>query len=1148
MNKNSLLYKLSSIAIVLLAIVSLSLVSASAQTISGNLVGTVTDPSGAAVPNADVTATNVATNVKFDTKSNATGEYRFSNLPVGSYDISASGSGFQPATLKNYQIELNKTSTANIALSVGTSTSVEVNANATVIDTTTAQIQNTFEARQNENMPTAAVGSGVINLSLLGAGVGSSGGVGAGTGPSVSGQRPRNNNFTVEGIDNNSKSVTGPLFTVSNEGVSNFTVLQNQFNAEFGHSSGGQFNQVIDSGTNRFHGGLFEYFQNRNLNAIDYNIARQAFASGTTPTNPRFDSNRFGGKIGGPVIPNKLFFFVDYEFTPTGASAVPNQLCGPTAGGFTTLAAIPGLSATNLAQFKQYMPVASTQDTGGLCATTPVTAAQAAANPGLTAGENGIIFVNNVPVTVGAVNVIAPNFSNNKQLITSMDFDISSSDKLRGRYLYNNFAGIDTASSLPQFFIATPSVNHLFTLSEFHTFTATIQNELRLGFNRSASTTPVGPQTYPGLDSFPNIEVGELGLNLGPDGNAPQFGIQNYYTAADNLSWLKGNHDLRFGYQFAKYISPQSFTQRARGDYIYSTLDLFLRDVSPDQLGERSLGDPVYYGDQIASYWYVNDNWKVRPNLTLNLGLRHEYTTIPFGERLQSLNQAASVPGLIDFSEPKAPKGNFAPRLGFAYSPGGHQNTSIRGGFAMAYDVLYDNIGILSLPPQLSGTIDVPDLTAQTPNFLANGGIPPSPGGIQQFTPATPACAGNTPPIPAGLPCQRFSTANHIVVDQKDPYAESWNLGVQHTFGSAYTAEVRYVGTKGVHLNTQERINIQSKVTSTMFLPTYFTAPSQATLDASTVTLAAIRANSNIVPAYNAAGFNAQPIVQFTPNGNSNYNGLQSQLTRQFTNGLQFTAAYTWSRTIDDSTADFFSTVLTPRRTQDFQNLGADRTVSALSRTHRFTFSALYQTPWFKGGNWFAHNLLGNWTIAPIYTYESPEWATVQSNIDSNLNGDSAGDRTVINPAGIPGTGTGVTPLCTSSLPAGTSCGSSASRPFLVGYLAKSSTAQYVVAGSGALANAARNTLPTRPIDNVDITLGKDFNFTENTKLQFQAQMFNLFNHPQFIPGSINDVASIGNTSVRAGFLNPGSSAFNQPQLAFASNARTMQLVVKFIF
>lgn len=1128
MNKNSFFTRASFITIVLFTIVSLSLVSASAQSVSGTLIGTVLDPSGAAVPNANVVATNVATNVKSETKSGSTGEYRFSNLPVGSYDITASASGFQPATLKNYQIELNKTSSAKIALTVGTATSVEVDANATVIDTTTAQIQNTFDARQNTDLPTTSTGSGVINLSLLGAGVGSSGGIGAGSGPSVGGQRPRNNNFTVEGIDNNSKSVTGPLFTVPNDSVANFTVMQNNFSSEFGHSSGGQFNQVIDSGTNRFHGAAYEYFQNRNLDAIDANVARNA-GPGVTPVNPRFDSNRFGGKIGGPIFPNKLFFFVDYEFNPVGASAVPNQLCGPTAAGYTALAATPGLSATNLAQFKQYMPVAAAQDS--------------LVNPVCPTNVPGFSVVNGANIPIGVVSVVAPAFNNTKTLVSSMDWDISGNDKLRGRYLYNNFSGIDTAASLPAFFQTTPTINHLVTISEFHTFSPSIQNELRLGFNRSASNLPSGNFAYPGLDSFPNLDIDELGLSLGPDGNAPQFGIQNYYTAEDNLSWLKGKHDLKFGYQFAKYISPQSFTQRARGDYEYSDLGNFLQDLSPDVFGERSLGNPVYYGDQIASYFYVNDNWKIRPNLTLNLGLRHEYTTIPSGERLQALNSAASVPGVLDFSEPRAPKKNFMPRLGFAWSPGGNQNTSVRGGFSMAYDVLYDNIGILSLPPQLSGTIDVDTTVAQTPNFLKNGGILPSSGGIQTF---------------ATLALQRAATANHIVVDQKDPYSESWNLGVQHTFGKAYTAEVRYVGTRGIHLNTQEQINRQSKVTPTNFLPTFIgTVPTQATLDASTITLSTIGATPSIVPAFSAAGFTG-PITQFTPNGSSIYHGLQTQLTRSFTNGLEFIGAYTWSRTIDDSTADFFSTALTPRRTQDFQNLSADRTVSALSRTHRLTFSALYQPQWFKHSNWMARNLLGNWTLAPIYTYESPEWATVQSQVDSNQNGDTAGDRAIFNPTGVAGTGTTVVALCKTgnTNPGSSDCVGSgpgsiqgtAPSSAVVGYRPLNANAQYIVAGKGALSNAQRNTLPTRPIDNFDFTIGKDISFTENTKFQFQAKIFNVFNHPQFIPGSINDVASIGNTSVRTGLLNPGSTTFNEPQLAFASNARAMQLVIKFIF
>src|SRR5438270_5339007 len=209
---------------------------------------------------------------------------------------------------KDVQVQLNKQATANITAQVSSNTQViEVNAESLTIDTTTPNIQNTFGTRQLQDLPTATVGLGVLSLALLDAGVATSGGVGAGTGPSVSGQRPRNNDVTVEGVDNNSKSVTGPVITIPNDAVQNFTVLQNQFSPEFGHSSGGQFNQTIVSGTNQWHGRLYEYFQNRNLNAVDASNARTQ-TSGTI-INPALDNNRFGGQAGGPIWKDKASFF-----------------------------------------------------------------------------------------------------------------------------------------------------------------------------------------------------------------------------------------------------------------------------------------------------------------------------------------------------------------------------------------------------------------------------------------------------------------------------------------------------------------------------------------------------------------------------------------------------------------------------------------------------------------------------------------------------------------------------------------------------------------------------------------------------------------------------------------------------------------------
>jgi hypothetical protein len=1080
-----------------------------AQAISGDLLGVVTDSTGAVVSNAQVVATNLGTGVKATAKTNATGEYRFINLPVGHYSIEMTGNGMTGG-YKDVQVQLNKQATANITANVSASTQViEVNAESLTIDTTTPNITNTFDNRQLQDLPTATVGLGVLNLSLLDAGVATSGGIGAGTGPSVSGQRPRNNNFTVEGVDNNSKSVTGPVITIPNDAVQNFTVLQNQFSPEFGHSSGGQFNQTIISGTNQWHGRLYEYFQNRNLNAIDASNARTQ--TGPNFTNPAFDNNRFGGQVGGPIWRDKLFFFTNQEYNPIHQALGSLFICAPTAVGYAQLSALPGVSQANLTALKQAEGVAAAP-----ASPTSNCASIGATNTGGAAGAE-----------LGEVDFAPSIFNNTYTTANSLDFNLSEKDQMRLRYIYQKNDSTDFASNIPSFFTTVPVRNHVVTFSEFHTFTPTLTNEFRLGFNRNSQTFTAGNFSFPGLASYPNLTFDDTLNQIGPDPNAPQFGIQNVYQATDNISWVKGKHTLKFGIEGRKYISPQGFTQRSRGDYEYANTEEFLLDQAPSSFGQRSTGNNTYYGDQSAIYVYGNDDFRITKNLTFNLGLRYEFTSVPFSERLQSLNSAASVPGLIDFVAPQPQYKNFAPRIGFAYSPGTSGNTTIRGGFGMAYDVLYDNLGLLAVPPQFGGTCDV----LQSVNgaggcnwasgaFLANGGLPAGSGsGLQTF----PTIAD-----------QRAATANFLPPVQKLPYSETWTLGVEHVFNKKYTAEVRYVGTKGIHLPVQQQLNVQPKVTSSLFLPTFLTTPDAATVAGLTTTLAQIQAQPRIIPAFTNAGF-PNGITSFQPFGQSIYHGLQTQLTRSYSNGLQLLAAYTWSHLIDNSTADVFSTLLTPRRPQNSQNFAADMSTSALDRRQRLSLEAIYDVPFFRGSsNWMAKNLLGNWKLVPSWQLQSPEFYTPQSGVDSNLNGDSAPDRTIINPSGVPGTGTAVTALKNG---AGDT----------VGYVAKNPNAQYIQAGPGALATAGRNTLATPRTNNWDMAVVKRFNTSERTNVEFTAQAFNIFNHSQFVPGSVNTVNSIGYTGI-TGFVRVNSGAFNDPTQAFANNARTMQLVMKFNF
>ena len=275
--------------------------------------------------------------------------------------------------LKNVSVELNKTATANVTMQVqGVTQEVAVVEAPTSIDTTTAQLQSTFKADQIVNLPiieNTAGGNlmfGALNLSLLSAGVASNGGVGQGIGPSVGGQRPMNNNFMIEGVDNNNKAVTGPLVYLPTDATQEFSILQNQYNSEFGHSTGGQFNTVVKSGTNEIHGSLYEYFQNRKFNALDQSFKRQG-----TFERPRFDQNRFGGSVGLPIIKNKWFAFGDFEYAPLGqASTTFSPVRAPTAAGYALLDAMPalnatgtaGVSKTNLGVLKQFVPAAPAAD------------------------------------------------------------------------------------------------------------------------------------------------------------------------------------------------------------------------------------------------------------------------------------------------------------------------------------------------------------------------------------------------------------------------------------------------------------------------------------------------------------------------------------------------------------------------------------------------------------------------------------------------------------------------------------------------------------------------------------------------------------------------------------------------------------------
>jgi hypothetical protein len=776
-------------------------------------------------------------------------------------------------------------------------------------------------------------------------------------------------------------------------------------------------------------------------------------------------------------------------------------LIAPTAAGYSTLGSLAGISSTNLSQLQKYVPAAPQND-------------------------QGFLTVQGAQIPVGSISFSNPTFTNNYDALVSIDYNMSDKDQLRGRWIYNRQSSI-VAAEVPAFNESQPNNNYAFNLSEFHNFAPTLQNEFRLSYSRNVNALPATSLKFPGLDAYPVITIDELNsLTWGPVG--PSGSTQGLFQATNNTSKIWGRHTFKFGGDFIDMIAANYFIQRVTGNYEYSTLDLYLTDQAPDVLGERSAGATSYPVGFLQYAGYVNDDFRLLPNLTINLGLRYEYATMPVASRYQVYSAPASVPGLLTVGKPSFDPTNFAPRIGFAYSPGKEGDWVFRGGFSQAYDLTYSNLTSNAAPPYFQQTNDCPGVNCAQTGFLASGGLP-----------------GTAQPLPTDQ-AGALSVLSSYTYGGKRPYGLDWTLGVQHVFHKNYTLEARYVGTRGVHLWNQTRQNIFPLVSPTNYIPTFFSMPSPSTFASLTKTLANVE--SYIVPGGTADnprndlaiyGSDAN-IVGYSPQASSTYHGLALQMNRRYSNGFAYIAAYTWSHLEDDATATNFSTYLTPRRAQDFQDLKADWSASALDRRQRLTFTPIYEFRPFKNGSWLARNVLGNWNISGTYTFESPEYATVQSNVDSNLNGDSAGDRAIINPSGLANLGTGVTGYNAQGEVA-TSSGT------IVAYVANNSNARYVVAGSGAIANGGRNTFPLHRINNIDVNLKKRLSFGERYAFDIGAGMYNILNHPQFTGGAVDDVGVNGFTGARNDLV-PSDPLFGRFDQFYSSNSRVIQVFAHVTF
>lgn len=1057
--------------------------SSSAQSDRGSVTGTVTSHSGAPLANATVTLQNASNSSTQQTTSDGSGKYRFDNVPAGSYRMSTTSNGVTSSPSNTITVAAGEISTVN--LNVGappaapaappTSPVTSVEQAPSTQEMTGPRISTAWNQRNIQYLPEPNLleptgqDYTAYNLSLLSAGVASNSGIGPSRGPVVGGQRPYENDFLIGGMDNNNRTNPGPLTYISNDAIEEFRVQQNQFSPEYGHAAGGQLNAVVREGSNALHGEAYEYFQNTNLDSLDSIYAREGI------TSPRYDQNRVGGNVGFPIVKNKLFFFGDFEYIPLGFDEVPGSIVyAPTGAGYATLAGIPGVSANNLAYLQRSLPAAN------------------------FASSSTIVDGTTIPL--GVSPLFARAYQNQYNGVASLDWKISTSDSLAVRYIQNDLHANSEGAELPEFYTPFGLRALIASLSEVHNFSSGAVNELRLSYNRDDSNLGVNGVTFPGFGfaATPTISIQQdLNATLGAGLFGPTSTALSTYSLADNITWVHGHHTVHIGYDGRRYIGPVSFAGEGAGILTYSSLQPFLMNLPPDVYGARAFGGNTITTNQWDSYAYIKDDWQVTPDLTIDIGARYEFVGLPQFMKYQGLNSYLDVPGVIDFHSPKAQSDAWAPTVGLAYSPGFAHNSVFRAGFGMNYDAT----AYTSLMPYYfggaAGTMYTTGLLA-TPGFLS---------------PTTPFF-GAAPTGAAGV--------STYFPNQQLPYTMQWNASWEQQIFRRFLLSVRYLGVRGEHLPTAGLLNGTSVVTASNSLPLYYSAPYPATLNGLTTTLGGLTPYNSLA----AYGF-TNPILTMNDNGESFYNGLSVQANQRFSGGFQLIAAYTWSHLIDDLSTPLLA------GTPSWVTLDAlgPKESSIYDHRQRGTLTGLWDLG-ALGRNGWVRDIVTNMTVSGTYIYETPSPVTIISGLDTGLTG-FENSAVLVNPAGIPGTGSGVTPLTNSSSQT-------------VAYLANNPNARYIAGAPGVYTGAGREFFFGWPINDFDASLSKRFAIRERFQIEFRCDAFNILNHPQYTPGELNNIGLPVATSLN--YMIPGTAQFDNAAQAFASQARVLQLSAKVVF
>ncbi len=1170
---------------------------AHAQVTGATVSGTITDPSGAVVAGAAVSATNTATAVTREVNTDSAGLYNIPNLVPGVYDIKISATGFSTTVQSAVQLSVGQQLQLNYALQVGqTNTQVQVTEAAPQIDLTSSAVSGQVESETVRELPLN--GRDWTQLATLQPGVkqvetqmafatSARGNRGFGGEMTVSGQRSTFNNYRIDGITVNDYAMAAPGniigLVLGVDAIQEFQVLTSGFPAEYGRATGGVVNAISRSGTNEFHGSVYEFLRNSALDARPY------FDRVNNDPNPPFKRNMFGVSAGGPILKDRLFIFADYEGLRQSKGLTSNSnvfsdnarlgiIPGQTVPAANTGAGTPCIDAGGgPGTFPSALSTMCVDNySRSLLALWPRSSAVSASNPLLAT----YIF--------SGVQTPPENFGT-----TRVDYKIGNNDSLFGTFLRDN-AYYSQPDAFNDVLSQSSSIRTTIALEETHTFSSNFVNAVRVGFNRNnvvntATPTAINPcATVAGCtaggplggivgQSAPRLSVGGGITDFFGGVNSGSYYLHhwNSYQYGDDAFWTHGAHTIKFGGSVERMDYNEQTFQNPGGRYIFNNgsgvtplnrIEQFLAGMpSHYEAGLLNIVDEPREFRQTTLGLYAQDDWKFKSNLTFNIGLRYEPSTVLADAQgritnLPTIYSTAPICG-TQFTAPiPAQPGsscsgvgpyykndtlhNFEPRVGFAWDPFKDGKTSVRGSFGLydvdpfaGYFLLQQNQAApFMIFKSITGNSNFPT----EPGFT--GPFQPGEGGVQLTNSTTSQLAMST-----------VEAAPHRT------YVEEWNLFIQRQLTPNTSLTVGYVGSHGMHLITRgddgNMSGAPGSAAPTVTTPYGYLFPCGPPIT-----------SVGCTPGNTPTGGNAQAnpslgtIRYINWNGSSNYNALNVDLEKTFAHGLQFQVAYTWSKSQDDTSQTiagdtFANGINSPVWWLPQAYYGP----SDFNVTDTLSINALYTIPTPKSWSGFVKTALAEWELGGIFSYNSGTPTTVTNTGDplglNNAGADPFGPLVRL-PGCNPTTYTVGGPVvgflnqncftepylptsALASLPYGCAGFPNAGKP---GFIPAAPSGQTYCSNLMPL-NIGRNTIVGPSFSDLDFSIHKVFPITrisETFNVQFRAEIFNIFNHSQFVPPQPN--SGDGNSAL----INPDGSYAGVGNILSPANLQTPAREVQF--